>query len=269
MNLHINLLMNPLGVPELTCVRQELEPLSSKPSSLRQEVGLHRLVSRHVSEFTCVGQKLKPKPHSLQEVGLPRFAGRKRKRELATKRSVHFSDNVSESKPIKDSQIGDSKDLWWSPSEIQQFQVQARMELRMLMKQRPRFPEYFENFETMFQDCIRHSSIEEVMRAPSSSRTLESCMKAPFNGTLRGLENRLVPSLSRYRKFHTRSLLIAQKNLILYGEEHRRESILSAHSLNTSRASQSLARIMGHADSKQVLRMLQRELTSLEKQDAY
>jgi transposase-like protein len=31
----------------------------------------------------------------------------------------------------------------------------------------------------------------------------------------------------------------------------------------------SLARIMGHADSKQVLRMLQRELKSLEEQDAY
>jgi hypothetical protein len=269
MNLHINLLMNPSSVPELTCFRQELEQLSAKPSSLRQEVGLHRLARIHGSEFTCVDQKLKPTPHSFQEVGLHRFAGRKRKREVATKRSVHFSDNVSESKPIKESQIGDSKDLWWSPSEIQQFQLQARMELRMLMKQRLHFPEYFENFETMFQDCIRYSSIEEVMRAPSSSRTLKSCMKTPFNGTLRGLENRLIPSLSRHRKFHTRSLLIAQKNLILYGEEHRRESILSAHSLNTSRASQSLARIVGYADSKQVLRMLQRDLKNLKEQDAY
>jgi hypothetical protein len=163
MNLHINLLMNPLGVPELTCVRQELEPLSSKPSSLCLEVGLHRLARRHVSQFTCVDQRLIPKHHSFQEVGLHRFAGRKRKRDVATKWSGHFSDKVSESKPIKESQTGDTKDLWWSPSETQQFQLQARMELRMPMKQRLRFPEHFENFETMFQDCIRHSREHRVV----------------------------------------------------------------------------------------------------------
>lgn len=207
-------------------------------------------------------QKLKPfvpaDTEFLEQAVLNRFVGKKQKRETSErKRNVRFSnarlENKSQTPSASYATTFKKEDVWWSNEEINKFQLQTRMELRMLTQESRRLPEYFQHYEMMFQLCVNTPSIDVLLASPRNTILQESArLKTPFNGSLRGLEHRLIPSLGCYRKFHIKNLLSAQKSLSFCYDE----TLLKANSLKTSRCSQLMARLVGHSDAQEVLSLL-------------
>lgn len=185
---------------------------------------------------------------------------RKRKRDCS-KRKVHFANKVR--KIRLGPSMTHNKNQWWSYQDCRRSYESAKQEVKMLVKTRKAPFRYLMGMESVFFECIRQRSLPGVYCMPCSIQTIDASTDTPCNGTLRGLEPSIIPSLSQYRRFHIQSLLKLQRSVARYSANCR-EDILKARSQHTSRANKIFARIMGHADSKQVLSMLQEELHELE-----
>jgi hypothetical protein len=148
----------------------------------------------------------------------------------------------------------DEYELWWSRSEIKKFQKQARLDAKDLRESNDTF---LHDLEELFQVSKSETSLHSLMRCPCARRIME-CPE--FD--MRGLERFLHSIVGQYRFFHCRSLLAIQKACPIQDSEYL-EQLLRCRSIESSRASRALARLLAHCDYLQVAAMIRQELDSL------
>ena len=192
------------------------------------------------------------------------------------RRTVHFSDNFefilypsinnqhddtkdegAEEETIKSTSGARREEIWWSQYEIYQFHKQAKVQIKQRVLGNC-LPQYLRDLTSLFQDCLSSRvSVEEIIEKPSSMRILD-CSNIEARTSLRGLENRTLMFLIKFRKYHVKSVLNAQNHNGI-NNCSTREAVLSARSIRTSRISRIMARMMGHADSMEVFKMIEEE----------
>jgi hypothetical protein len=197
--------------------------------------------------------------------GIPKALSLQEKSTAKPKR-VQFSivRIEQETTPANDScflSLEDRKEvLWWSRTELRDFNAQAKREA-MLVKQD--CPSYFGDFERLFQECCSKScNLQDLLGTPSAQRILQTENRSAFQ-RMRGLESHSLGVMSHYRKFHAQTLLkvqdncFCQKNTTNYG---RLEQWLRKRSMHTSRPSKALARLLANSDFNDVASMIRQEL---------
>ena len=105
-----------------------------------------------------------------------------------------------------------------------------------------------------------HRSMMTRMNDASTKRLVRSLLQHHHEVDCRGLENFAYPIIHRHRVWHEQSLLTAQARIPPGAGPEVRERLLSAISVQTSKASKMLARLLAHCDACQVVNQAELEL---------
>jgi hypothetical protein len=145
-------------------------------------------------------------------------------------------------------------ELWWSRSEIRKFQKQAKIDAKDFRESNDTF---VYDLEELFRASKSETSLQSLMRCPCARRIMEYP-----EYDMRGLERSLHSIVGQYRFFHCRSLLAIQKACPIEDSEYLGQ-LLRSRSIESSRASRVLARLLAHGDYLQTAEMIRQELDSL------
>jgi hypothetical protein len=148
----------------------------------------------------------------------------------------------------------DNYELWWSRSEIKKFQKQAKLDAKDFREANDTF---VHDLEELFRASKHETSLQSLMRCPCARRVME-CPEAD----MRGLECFLHSVVGQYRFFHCRSLLATQKAYPVQDSQYL-EQLLRYRSIESSRASRVLARLLAFGDYHRAAEMIRQELDSL------
>jgi hypothetical protein len=145
----------------------------------------------------------------------------------------------------------DLKTSWWSRREL--FNIyRAAKKVAADFKQEEAAS--LEGFKPVFKLCFESSSLRQILESSCSQilvRQREGC---------RGVERFLHPVLSSYRLMHRKTLLGIQSSLPADATPGAKERLLSAKSMQISKPSKTLAKLLAHGDSVESADMIRREL---------
>jgi hypothetical protein len=165
--------------------------------------------------------------------------------KMPAAKALRFSSNVTEHGPSGGWELEDMLPMWWTRSEIEMFHKAAKVKARSFLRRSDSFKK---TFQTVFQECSRDRTGRNLLESESVQRLLSSAT------TLRGLESRTIGIIREYRNFHARSVLeVATTNQNV-------DAALRSRSLQTSRPSKTLARILAKQDSIAIAHMIRKEL---------
>jgi hypothetical protein len=165
--------------------------------------------------------------------------------KMPAAKALRFSSNVTEHGPSGGWELEDMLPMWWTRSEIETFHKAAKVKARSFLRRSDTFKK---TFQAVFQECSRDRTGRNLLESESVQRLLSSAT------TLRGLESRTIGIIREYRNFHARSVLeVATTNQNV-------DAALRSRSLQTSRPSKTLARILAKQDSIAIAHMIRKEL---------
>ena len=176
-----------------------------------------------------------------------------------------------------------SSDLWWETPQIQEFYRQARRSAKwILMRENNNKSNDNSSASTtsgisaglhlLYQESTDRTNTQRAASAilqGLTARELLAALTTSSNDTqsdARGLEPFLHPCIKQSRAAHVLGVLMIQRALQNNQEtsssldSDTMQQVLRTRSLQTSRASRVLARLLAHGDSMQVTRLLRQEL---------
>jgi hypothetical protein len=145
----------------------------------------------------------------------------------------------------------DLKASWWSRRELCHFYRDAQ---RVAAEFKQQEATSLNDFKPLFMLCFESSSLRQILDSSCSQimvRQQEGC---------RGIERFLHPILSRYRQMHSKTLLEIQLRLPADATPEAKERLLSAKSMQISKPSKALAKLLAHGDSVESADLIRREL---------
>ena len=146
--------------------------------------------------------------------------------------------------------------LWISREECRNLRSSAKEAIYYTQQE---FPDFCSAYTEFFKQSSRGLSLHELCDHPSA-RTVLCSHDIPIGG----LERNVHPSMSKFRWFHTKSLLSLQQKINATAlSADSREDILRSKSLHTSQTSRSMARIIAIGDSVHVANMIQEDIRLL------
>jgi hypothetical protein len=171
---------------------------------------------------------------------------------INTQHQVSFSDEVGSIHSNLTEEL--VQELWFSRQEIQDFHGEAKQQANDF---REEHSELVQELCTLVQTCsTKGSSLPALFRSPSAQQII----KALPGTTVRGLEGRLHVIFGRSRVLHRQGLLALQKHCPQSHDADYLEQLLRSRSLDTSRASRALARLLAHGDYLHIVDVLRQEL---------
>ena len=145
----------------------------------------------------------------------------------------------------------DLKIYWWSRRELCHIYRLAKKVAAEFKKEEAAS---LKDFKPVFKLCFESSSLRRILESSSSQiivRQQEGC---------RGIERFLHPILPSYRHMHGKTLLEIQLSLPANTTTEARERLLSAKSMQISKPSKTLAKLLAHGDSVESADLIRREV---------
>lgn len=145
----------------------------------------------------------------------------------------------------------DLKTCWWSRRELCHMNRDAK-EVTAEFKHEEAAS--LKDFKRVFKLCLDSSPMGQILESSCSQilvRQQEEC---------RGIERFLHPILSSYRHMHRKTLLEIQLSLPADATPEANERLLSSKSMQISKPSRILAKLLAHGDSVESADLIRREL---------
>jgi hypothetical protein len=145
----------------------------------------------------------------------------------------------------------DLKTCWWSRRELRHINRDAK-EVTTEFKQEEAAS--LKNFKRVFKLCFDSSSMGQILESSCAQILVhqqEEC---------RGIERFVHPILSSYRHMHRKTLLEIQLSLPADATPEANERLLSSKSMQISKPSRILAKLLAHGDSVESADLIRREL---------
>jgi hypothetical protein len=171
---------------------------------------------------------------------------------LYPQHQVKFSDQVS----MINSNLTEElvQELWFSRQEIQDFQREANQQATDFCEQHS---DLVQALGTLVQTCTNESSLQALLRNPSTHQIMQSLSGT----TVRGLEGHLHVIVVRVQ--HREGLLEIQNLCPKKHDANFLEQLLQSRSQHTSRASRARARLLAHGDYLHMAAIIRQELREL------
>eukprot|EP00539_Tryblionella_compressa_P012912 CAMPEP_0178825664 /NCGR_PEP_ID=MMETSP0746-20121128/6346_1 /TAXON_ID=913974 /ORGANISM="Nitzschia punctata, Strain CCMP561" /LENGTH=234 /DNA_ID=CAMNT_0020487451 /DNA_START=93 /DNA_END=797 /DNA_ORIENTATION=+ len=189
-------------------------------------------------------QRLRDDPDLRKSFALPDVNASTSSSPRTETKTVSFSPQVAEYDPSPLWDLDDLHAMWWTAEDIYGFNKAAIRRVKNFLRHHEKFTE---TFMAVFQDCSKDMNTRQLWESDNVTALLD------FPTELRGLESRAISIVRQYRKFHIQSVLEV---------DHRKEAVLRARSLSTSKPSRAIARILARQDSMSIASMIRTELES-------
>ena len=189
--------------------------------------------------------------------------GRKRRSQTSTQgrqkqphRRVQFAldSNMEIQRHYQEATIcltdDDLKTYWWSRRELCHIYRHAK---KVAAEFKEEEAASLKDFKPVFKLCFESSSLRRILESSCSQiivRQQEGC---------RGIERCLHPILSSYRHMHGKTLLEIQLSLPADTTTEAKERLLAVKSMQISKPSKTLAKLLAHGDSVESADLIRRE----------
>jgi hypothetical protein len=276
-------MMSPASVPVQCMV--DLQEHYSKEQQQRQQPPNRTTSSSsdgatneesNATETMQPQQQQQQQQHQLSQPVCPRTSSQ-RKKPLSSSRSVRFSDmdeensgeTCSSSKNDGAVVLKSENELyltpeemalvWWSNEEVRENYQSAK---DFAADYRRDNLESLKQFNELFLLCSDKSSMD-FKDLPST----KVAMAVMAQRDSRGLERSIHPIISTHRAKYTKTFLILQSKVPPEMSRAAKERVLCARSMQITRPSRAMARLLGHGDGLDVTKLLTQECLAEEQQE--